>query len=51
MTDCSCGQCSGGSCSCCDVATCFPSAATIRNAEGKSVKMTELQDGDQVQTG
>ena len=48
-----CGQCGmcGGSCCSCRASTCFPSAATIRNADGKSVKMSELQDGDKVETG
>ena len=38
----SCRPCSG---------SCFPAGATVRMETGKSVAMSELQIGDQVQTG
>ena len=39
--------------SCCDCGekNCFPSTSKIKLANGKSVMMSELQLGDQVQTG
>ena len=35
----------------CDTANCFPSTAKVNLENGKSVRMSELQVGDKVQTG
>ena len=35
----------------CKSCGCFPAAATVKLESGKSLKMSELQIGDQVETG
>ena len=48
-------RCYPDSRSCCDCTyppkECFPSTSKVKLADGKSVRMSELQLGDQVQTG
>ena len=53
---CKCGMCESregtlNCCTCTGKKTCFPSSARVSLENGKTVRMSELQIGDRVQTG